>query len=171
MKATAVWFAAALLLAGCDGGKDGSGAPAPTATTTATSAAKTAPTGTAVVTAAATATATAAPSADATAAPTATAPDKDWGCGAKGQKPCPMQGWMKSTMASATAADDAKKMAAAFEYLVTHAPPGYPEWVTMSKTGATKAKAGDLDGAKAACKDCHDAYKEKYKSTMRDRPF
>ena len=37
--------------------------------------------------------------------------------------------------------------------------------------GATKAKAGDVDGAKASCKQCHDAYKDRYKATMRDRPF
>ena len=41
----------------------------------------------------------------------------------------------------------------------------------MATAGAAKAKAGDLDGAKVSCKQCHDAYKEKYKTTLRDRPY
>jgi hypothetical protein len=78
---------------------------------------------------------------------------------------------MKTTMASAMSGDDPKRVADALSYVAAHSPPGFPEWKAMSEAGAQKAKAGDLEGAKESCKKCHDAYKAKYKATMRDRPF
>ncbi|AUX41369.1 uncharacterized protein SOCE26_027800 [Sorangium cellulosum] len=111
----------------------------------------------------------------ASAAPAATgaaqAGEKKFDCGSKGQKPCPMQAWMKSTMASATSSGDGAKIAAALTYVAGKPPPGMGSWVSISKNGASKAKAGDIDGAKASCKQCHDLYKEQYKKTMRDRPW
>jgi hypothetical protein len=100
-----------------------------------------------------------------------TAAAKVFDCGGKDQKPCPMQGWMKRVMAPASAGDDGAALAKALTYVAEHAPPGYPDWATMARAGAAKAKAGDVDGAKGSCKQCHDAYKEGYKTTMRDRPF
>jgi len=128
--------------------------------------------------------ATAAPSAEATAAPSAAPaaaeapgasasaalPAKPFACGAK-DKPCPMQGWMKRVMAEASSTGDAKALASALTYVASHAPPGFATWAAISKEGAEKAKAGDVPGAKASCKKCHDAYKAAYKATMRDRPF
>ncbi|MGK3964867.1 hypothetical protein WMF38_11935 [Sorangium sp. So ce118] len=111
----------------------------------------------------------------AAAAPAATgaapAGEKKFECGAKGQKLCPMQAWMKSTMASATSSGDGPKIAAALQYVAGKPPPGMGSWGAISKAGAAKAKAGDIDGAKASCKQCHDLYKEQYKKTMRDRPW
>ncbi|XYI01200.1 hypothetical protein ACMHYB_16190 [Sorangium sp. So ce1128] len=119
--------------------------------------------------------ATAAASAAAAAGPAATgaaqAGEKKFECGAKGQKLCPMQAWMKSTMASATSSGDGAKIAAALQYVAGKPPPGMGSWASISKAGAAKAKAGDIDGAKASCKQCHDLYKERYKKTMRDRPW
>ncbi|UQA63789.1 hypothetical protein E8A73_026640 [Polyangium aurulentum] len=82
-----------------------------------------------------------------------------------------MQGWMKSVMASATSSGDATKIANALSYIAGKPPPGMGSWVSISNEGVAKAKAGDIDGAKASCKKCHDLYKEKYKTTMRDRPW
>ncbi|WP_437838822.1 hypothetical protein [Sorangium sp. So ce1153] len=114
-------------------------------------------------------------SAAAAAAPAATgaaqAGEKKFECGAKGQKMCPMQAWMKSTMASATSSGDGAKIAAALQYVAGKPPPGMGSWGAISKAGAAKAKAGDIDGAKASCKQCHDLYKEQYKKTMRDRAW
>ncbi|WP_437489980.1 hypothetical protein WME75_12035 [Sorangium sp. So ce1014] len=119
--------------------------------------------------------ATAAAAAAAAAVPAATgaaqAGEKKVECGAKGQKLCPMQAWMKSTMASATSSGDGAKIAAALQYVAGKPPPGMGSWGAISKAGAAKAKAGDIDGAKASCKQCHDLYKEQYKKTMRDRPW
>lgn len=96
---------------------------------------------------------------------------KTFDCGAKGQKACPMQGWMKSVMASATSSGDAQKIANGLAYIAGKSPPGMGSWAAISNDGVAKAKAGDIDGAKASCKKCHDLYKEKYKTTMRDRPW
>ncbi|MDC0747047.1 hypothetical protein [Polyangium mundeleinium] len=104
-------------------------------------------------------------------ASSAAAGPKTFDCGAKGQKPCPMQGWMKSVMASATSSGDLTKIANALAYIAGKPPPGMGSWVSISNEGVAKAKAGDLDGAKASCKKCHDLYKEKYKQTMRDLPW
>ncbi|WP_437625819.1 hypothetical protein [Sorangium sp. So ce1151] len=101
----------------------------------------------------------------------AQAGEKKFECGAKGQKLCPMQAWMKSTMASATSSGDGAKIAAALQYVAGKPPPGMGSWGAISKAGAAKAKAGDIDGAKASCKQCHDLYKEQYKKTMRDRAW
>lgn len=96
---------------------------------------------------------------------------KTFDCGAKGQKPCPMQGWMKGVMGPATSSGDAEKIAKGLDYIASKPPPGMGSWSSIAKAGAAKAKAGDVDGAKASCKQCHDQYKEKYKTTMRDRPW
>ncbi len=157
---------AAPLLSGCDDAKptapaaSSTAAPAPTpaasdATTTAKTAAASGPT------------ASAAPPAVSASA----APAKAFDCGAKGQKPCPMQGWMKKVMASASSSGEGEPLAKALGYVADHPPPGYGEWAGFARAGLAKAKAGDVDGAKATCKQCHDAYKEKYKAEMRDRPF
>ncbi|WP_437777364.1 hypothetical protein [Sorangium sp. So ce1097] len=103
--------------------------------------------------------------------PASVAEKKDFGCGAKGQKPCPMQGWMKTVMQSATNSGDGAKIASALEYVAGKPPPGMPKWVEISKDGVEKAKKGDIEGAKASCKNCHDLYKKKYKDELRANPF
>ena len=92
-------------------------------------------------------------------------------CGAKGQTLCPMQGWMKKVMAGAASSGDGDKLAEALTYVANHSPPGFSAWSGIAGEGARKAKDGDVDGAKASCKQCHDQFKLKYKSTLRDRPF
>jgi hypothetical protein len=82
-----------------------------------------------------------------------------------------MQGWMKSVMGSASSSGDGAKLAAALSYVAGRTPPGMGSWAAISQAGAAKAKAGDIEGAKASCKQCHDLYKASYKNTMRDRPF
>ena len=139
-------------------------AAAPTAAPTGTGAAAT-PTATPTGTAAAGAAPTASAASSAAAGP------KTFDCGAKGQKPCPMQGWMKTVMASASSSGDGDKLANALAYTAGKPPPGMGQWTSISNVGVAKAKAGDIEGAKATCKQCHDLYKEKYKSTMRDRPW
>ena len=103
--------------------------------------------------------------------PASVAEGKDFGCGAKGQKACPMQGWMKTVMQSATTSGDGAKIASALEYVASKPPPGMPKWVAISKDGVEKAKKGDIDGAKASCKACHDLYKAEYKAKLRDAAF
>jgi hypothetical protein len=154
-------------------------APAPTASAAPaeTAAASAAPPATASAAASATATATAsaAPTATATAgastAAAGAAEAKTFDCGAKGQKACPMQGWMKSVMGSASQSGDGAKLAAALATVASKPPPGMPQWVAISNVAMAKAKAGDIEGAKKACEQCHALYKDRYKKTMRDRPW
>lgn len=96
---------------------------------------------------------------------------KDFGCGKKGQKQCPMQGWMKTVMQTAVNSGDAAKITKALEYIAAKPPPGMPNWVKITNDGIEKAKKGDIDGAKTSCKACHDAYKAEYKAKHRDLPF
>jgi hypothetical protein len=98
-------------------------------------------------------------------------PAKTYDCGARDQKPCPMQAWMKRVMAPASSSNDGAELAKALTYVAEHAPPGFTDWSSIAKAGAAKAKEGEFDAAKAACKQCHDSYKDQYKTTMRDRPF
>jgi hypothetical protein len=133
-------------------------------------------------------TASAAPTADATAAATASAAgsakaaaaapsgtaaagEKTFDCGAKGQKACPMQGWMKSVMGAAAQSGDGQKLASALATVASKPVPGFGQWVAISNDGVAKAKAGDIEGAKKTCEKCHALYKDKYKKTMRDRPW
>jgi hypothetical protein len=78
---------------------------------------------------------------------------------------------MKTVMASASSSGDGTKLANALAYTAGKPPPGMGQWTAISNAGVAKAKAGDIEGAKATCKQCHDLYKEKYKASMRDRPW
>jgi hypothetical protein len=78
---------------------------------------------------------------------------------------------MKANMAPAAASDDAPALAKAFDYVAARAPSSMPNWASIAKGAAAKARAGDIAGGKAACKSCHDQYKAKYKVEMRDRAF
>jgi hypothetical protein len=78
---------------------------------------------------------------------------------------------MKSNTSPAMTAQDFGALATALEKIVSFAPAGYTNWVSISKDGADAARAQTLDGVKAACRGCHNQYKEKYRKEMRDRPI
>jgi hypothetical protein len=107
----------------------------------------------------------------ASAAGSAAAGPKTFACGNKGQPTCPTQSWMKANMGPAAASGDGPDLAKGLDYIAAHAPAGMPNWSGIAKGGAAKARAADIDGAKASCKSCHDQYKAKYKAEVRDRPF
>ena len=96
-------------------------------------------------------------------------------CGAKGQTPCPLQGWMEDGMQKAVDKSDTKQLVSLFEQVAKLVPDpawnaGNPSWAGISKAGADASKAGDLAGAKAQCKSCHKAFRDKYKSSFRMKP-
>ena len=93
----------------------------------------------------------------------------DDSCGSK-ENPCPLQKWMRQNMAPALAAGDNAGLAAALDKVATISPDAsWATWGTYSKQGSDAAKKGDLVSAKAACKGCHDAYKDKYKAQYRTK--
>ena len=50
-----------------------------------------------------------------------------------------------------------------------YAKTGYANWVSICHDGANAARAAELDAVKAACRGCHDQYKNKYRTEMRKR--
>lgn len=94
----------------------------------------------------------------------------DASCGSK-ENPCPLQKWMRQNMAPALAAGDNAGLAAALDKVAANSPDAsWTTWSQLAKQGADAAKKGDTAGAKASCKSCHDAYKDKYKAQYRTKP-
>jgi hypothetical protein len=106
--------------------------------------------------------------------PSASAAALDGGCGTKPQPDCPLQGWMKQIWPHMKA-NDYEGTAALLEHCAKLAPPdaktAYPNWVSISIDGANAARAADMEAVKAACRGCHEQYKDKYRKEMRSRPL
>jgi hypothetical protein len=80
--------------------------------------------------------------------------------------PCPMQRFMHGAMETAHTPDT---LTAAFTRVAGMSPDPAWSWVAIATRGADLANAGDLAGAKAQCKACHDAYREPYRQLHRTR--
>jgi hypothetical protein len=78
---------------------------------------------------------------------------------------------MKANTSPAMMAEDLDELATALDKVVTFAPPGYTNWQSIARDGASAARALSLDGVKASCRSCHKQYKDRYKAEMRDRPI
>ncbi|MBX3260596.1 MAG: hypothetical protein KIS78_15415 [Labilithrix sp.] len=59
---------------------------------------------------------------------------------------------------------DAKPLAAMFDATKAKGRPEFANWGPISDKGKAAAVKGDLDGAKATCKECHDAYRTDFKT-------
>lgn len=67
-------------------------------------------------------------------------------------------------MGGLSASGDAKSMAPLFAQTKTMGKPELANWGSISDQGKAAAEKGDLEGAKASCKSCHDAYRNEYKT-------
>lgn len=67
-------------------------------------------------------------------------------------------------MGGLSASGDAKSMASLFAETKGKGRPEFANWASLSDQGKAAAEKGDLDGVKATCKGCHDAYRNDYKS-------
>jgi hypothetical protein len=76
---------------------------------------------------------------------------------------------MKANLSPPVARNDLPALASALDTLAGFAPPGFTNWASISKDGASAARNADLASAKAACRGCHDQYKARYKTEMRAR--
>jgi hypothetical protein len=93
-------------------------------------------------------------------------------CGPKPLPDCPLQAWMKNNVAPVMKPPQFTALAAAFDAMANFAPPtGYPNWKSISKDGAEAARAQDVNAVKAACRGCHQQYKDKYRAELRARPL
>ncbi len=100
----------------------------------------------------------------------------DGACGSK-ENPCPLQKWMRQHMAPANASGDMAALNAALTKVAGMSPDkswngsdAKANWDAIANAGAAATKAGDAAGVKAACKSCHDAFKQKYKDQYRTKP-
>jgi hypothetical protein len=92
-------------------------------------------------------------------------------CGASGLPDCPLQGWMKANALRAMSAGDLPRLETAFDRIASFEVSGYPEWKSIAASGKRAAVEGDLEGARRACKQCHDAYRAKYREARRAQPL
>jgi hypothetical protein len=85
----------------------------------------------------------------------------------------PLGKWMKPNMGAALAGQDFDTLKTSLDLVASKPPPSgsYPEWSNMAKAGSAAAAKQDIKGVKAACKSCHDAYKENYIAAFKARPF
>jgi hypothetical protein len=91
-------------------------------------------------------------------------------CGTS-DNPCPLQKWMRANMGTPLASGDTDALGKAFDRVATLSPdPGWAGWTQSASAGSTAAKGKDMAGVKAACKTCHDGFKDKYKTQFRPRP-
>jgi hypothetical protein len=95
------------------------------------------------------------------------------GVAAAGQPKTPLGIWMKPNMGAPLAGEDFATLQKSLDLVASKPPPGndYPQWSAMAKAGSAAAAKQDLGGVKAACKQCHDTYKEKYQKDFPTRPF
>jgi cytochrome c553 len=85
--------------------------------------------------------------------------------------PCPLQKWMRANMGAPLAAGDTDSLGKAFDRVPTFSPDAsWAAWAQSASAGSTAARNKDMAGVKAACKSCHDAFKDKYKAQFRTRP-
>jgi hypothetical protein len=92
-------------------------------------------------------------------------------CGARGEADCPTQRWMKATLQAHLRSKDYRRLASALAELTESAPAGYDGWAEVSQRTADAARAGDEQGVRAGCKDCHETHRSRFKRELRDKPL
>lgn len=112
------------------------------------------------------------PAADGGATLDAEAPLQAPACGKPGLPPCPMQAFMRASVAGPLASRDDATLAGALDRTGKLVPdPAWASWVASAAAGAEAARKGDVAGARASCKACHDAWREAYREKYRARPI
>jgi len=88
-------------------------------------------------------------------------------CGARGQKDCPTQRWMKATLQSYLRGGDFERLAAALDTLAAKEPTGFTGWRDIAEQGAKAARNRDEATVRQSCKDCHDSLRDRFKGSLR----
>jgi cytochrome c553 len=80
-----------------------------------------------------------------------------------GDPKTPLGKWMKPNMGAPLAGEDYDTLKKSLDLVASKVPKGdYPQWSAFASAGSAAAAKEDLKGVKASCKQCHDAYKDKY---------
>jgi hypothetical protein len=78
---------------------------------------------------------------------------------------------MRVHVAYPLAANDTASLARSLEKTARLSPdPTWKSWVVFARDGAAAAQKGDVAGARASCKGCHDAWRTLYRERYRQRP-
>ena len=89
-----------------------------------------------------------------------------------GEPVTPLGKWMKPNMGAPLAGEDYDTLKKSLDLIASRAPQGdYPQWSAMASAGSAAAAKQDLKAVKASCKQCHDAYKDKYIKDFPAQPF
>lgn len=67
-------------------------------------------------------------------------------------------------MGAEVAAGDAKGLGPIFDQTKGKGKPEFANWGAIADKGKAASAAGDLAAAKATCKECHNAYRDGYKT-------
>jgi hypothetical protein len=100
----------------------------------------------------------------------------DGKCGKKGQPMCPLQGWMEDNVQKPLDEGDLKAVAKSLKKAAAFAPSpewnkGDKAWKKLAEASAAAAESGDAKALKQSCKNCHKAWRKKYKKEFRDKPI
>ena len=95
-------------------------------------------------------------------------------CGGTGQPKCPLEQWMEDNAQAAAENGDLPRLAEVYTKMAGWAPDpawntGANSWRGIAEGAATKARAGDMRGARSACKSCHQAWRARYRTEFRGR--
>lgn len=89
------------------------------------------------------------------------------GLASAGDPKTPLGKWMKPNMGAPMAGQDFAALKKGFDTIAAKPPAkgassDYAQWAAIAQKGSAAAAAQDVAGVKAACKSCHDQYKQSY---------
>jgi hypothetical protein len=84
---------------------------------------------------------------------------------------CPLFDWMETQMEPALVTSDFTALATQFDAVAAWAPPGYANWASIARDGASAARVGAADAVRAACRSCHAQYGTRYEHALRSHPM
>lgn len=92
-------------------------------------------------------------------------------CGVPGKPACPLQGWMRSKLATALAHKDLAELARRLDEVarLNPEPKKWGNWSKLALDGARAAREGRASGVIASCARCHSVYRSEFLVTHRAR--
>jgi hypothetical protein len=89
-----------------------------------------------------------------------------------GDPKTPLGKWMKPNIGVPMAGQDFATLQTKLGFVASKVPSGsYGDWAKFAQGGADAAGKQDVAGVKAACKGCHDKYKQQYITDHLNDPF